>query len=160
MIPPRIAHLEISPRQTGKTERLIQRAKPYLVAGRKVCFVTSKGLVEDMRRRLPGAVILEDGKDVPCDEDAENAIWFYDEFDWLNSTRIRADAFYATTPRFQRTVGVHTSENDLLLRLIEANNRYFCRYTWQIHMSDILEEARASHSPEEFRLLYLGEFLK
>lgn len=157
MIPPRIAHLEISPRQTGKTERLIQRAKPYLVAGKKVCFVTLNGLVEDMRRRLPGAVILEDGEDVPCGEDA---IWFYDEFDWLNSTRIRAGAFYATTPRFQRTAGVHTAENDLLLRLIEANNRHFCRYTWPTHMPDILEEARASHSPEEFRLLYLGEFLK
>ncbi|MDR6956609.1 hypothetical protein J2W43_000572 [Pseudomonas brassicacearum] len=160
MTPPKIAYLEISPRQTGKTERLIQLAQPYLVAGRKVCFVTVKGLVEDLRRRLPGAVILEDGEDVLFGEDVENAVWFYDEFDWLNSTRIRADAFYATTPRFQRTAGINTSENDLLLRLIEANNRYFCRYTWQIHMSDILEEARASHSPEEFRLLYLGEFLK
>ncbi|WP_027912636.1 hypothetical protein [Pseudomonas sp. URIL14HWK12:I7] len=160
MIPPRIAYLEISPRQTGKTERLVRHAKSCLAAGKRVCFVTLQGSVEDIRHRLPGAFIWGNDEEVPCREDDEGVIWFYDEFDWLDSTKIHAGAYYATTPKFLRTLGEQTAENDLLLGLIEANDRQFCRYTWPVDLSDILKETRASYSPEEFRLLYLGEFLK
>lgn len=157
---PRIAYLDISPRQTGKTERLIQRAKPYLEAGRRVYFITFEGLVEDMRRRLPGALILRDGEELVAAENTEEAVWFYDEFDWLDSTVIRPGAYYATTPKFLREAGVHTAEADVLLRLIVAHGGHYCRYTWPFDMADILNKARASYSPEDFRLLYLGEFLK
>lgn len=157
---PRIAYLDISPRQTGKTERLIQRAKPYLDAGRRVCFVTVEGLIEDMRRRLPGALILKDGEELPNDENTDDAVWFYDEFDWLDSTVIRSGAYYATTPKFIREAGLHTADTDLLLRLIEAHDGHYCRYTWPFNMTDTLIKVRASYSPEDYRLLYLGEFLK
>lgn len=154
----RIAYLDISPRQTGKTERLVQCAKPYLAAGRNVRFVTHYGLVEDMQRRLPGARILPNSEALL--DDTDDSVWFYDEFDWLDSTKVRPGAYYATTPKFLRTLGVDTAENDLLLRLIEANSGHFQRYTWPFYMGDTLSEARLVHSPEDFRLLYLGEFLK
>jgi len=159
MSTPQIAYLDISPRQTGKTERLIQRAKTFLEEGRRVYFVTFEGLVEDMGRRLPGALILKDGGDLPSDEH-EDAVWFYDEFDWLDTAQIRRNAFYATTPKRLREAGIDTSENDLLLRLIEAHGGRHCRYTWPFDMAETLKEARTICSPEEFRMWYLGEFLK
>lgn len=154
----RIAYLDISPRQTGKTERLIQHAKLCLSAGQIVRFVTSDGLAEDIQRRLPGAQILLDGDDPH--EALDGGIWFYDEFDWLKSTKIRSGAYYATTPKFQRVLGVHTAENDLLLRLVQTNEGHFRRYSWAISMDDTVKEARLQHTPEQFRLLYLGEFLQ
>jgi len=157
---PKIAYLDISPRQTGKTERLIQRAKTCLDAGRRVYFITFKGLVENMRRRLPGALVLEDGEELPSNENPDDAVWFYDEFDWLNSTVIRPGAYYATTPKFIREAGVDTADTDLLLQLIVAHGGHYCRYTWPFDMAGILQKARAFYSPEDFRQLYLGEFLK
>ncbi|PKA72410.1 hypothetical protein ATI02_5464 [Pseudomonas baetica] len=155
----RIAYLDISPRQTGKTERLIQHAKTHLEAGQRVCFVTLTGLVEDTRRRLPGAAILKDGEELPTDENPDDAVWFYDEFDWLDSIEIRPGAYYATTPKRLREAGLPV-ENDMLLRLIAAHGGHYRRYTWPFDMSHILKEARSSYSREDFRLLYLGEFLK
>lgn len=154
----RIAYLDISPRQTGKTERLVQHAKSCLSAGRNVRFVTSDGLVEDMQGRLPGAQVLPDREDLH--DGINDGVWFYDEFDWLKSTKMRPGAYYATTPKFQRVLGVHTAENDLLLRLVQANEGHFRRYSWAIYMDDTIKEARLQHTPEEFRHLYLGEFLQ
>ncbi len=113
-----------------------------------------------MQRRLPNARILVDGEKVSSDEEAQDAVWFYDEFDWLGSVDIRQGAYYATTPKFLRVAGLHTAESDVLLRLIEAHGGNHRRYTWPIDMSGTLTEARTHYSPEDFRLLFLGEYLK
>ena len=155
-----IACLDISPRQTGKTTRLIKRARKLLTMGAAVRFVCSKGMKAEVRRQLPGAIVLADGEPLPSDQAPRRGVWFYDEFDWLESVELRQDAYYATTARFIRKLGEHTPENDLLLRLIQANGNWYQRHTWPFDMADTLKEARQLHSPEDFRLLYLGEFLQ
>ncbi|MNJ23378.1 hypothetical protein D3C77_177630 [compost metagenome] len=155
-----IAYLDISPRQTGKTERLIRLAQEHLEVGRRVYFVTFDGLVQEIARRLPGATVLSDTDDQSSFGDESNAVWFYDEFDWLKSTNIRQNGYYATTARFLRTLGEASTENDLLLRLIELNGRQFTRHFWPFEMDDIVQEARLAHSEEEFRRLYLGDIYK
>lgn len=151
------AYLEISPRQTGKTERLITLASGLLDAGRKVCF-RSRAAV-DIRRRLPGALVLQPNARFPVDLNAEEYVWFFDEFDWLKATDFVDGGFYSTTPRFLRDIDADPT-GDLLLQLLKANDNVVTRNYWPFDMSETLREARAYHTPEEFRLLYLGEFFK
>lgn len=156
---PSIAYLEISPRQTGKTTRLIQFANELKDQGRTVIFVSP--MAKHVRRLMPGVIVLSDGESPPCNIDLLNAVWFYDEFDWLKSTKIRAVAYYATTAKKVRQLGVDTPENDLLLRLIELNDLHFQRHFWFFGLKpdSWLTECRATYSPEEFRVFMLGEFL-
>lgn len=151
-----ITYLDISPRQTGKTERLIALACKHLNAGQQVVYVTTDA--EGVAKRLPDALVLADTNKLPPGDDFEDAVWFYDEFEWLKSTRVRPNGYYATTPRFLRRLGEQASDNDLLLRLMEANGGKYLRHFWQFDMGETLKEARLILSPEEFRLMYLGEF--
>lgn len=155
-----ITSLDISPRQTGKTTRLINRASKLLKMGVAIRFVCLEGMKAEIQQQLPGAIVMADGEPLPRGHDPKRGVWFYDEFDWLKSVELRRDAYYSTTPRFMRKLGVHTAENDLLLRLVEANGNWYERHTWPFDMAATLGEARQCHSPEEFRLLYLGEFLE
>ncbi|MBK3450053.1 hypothetical protein [Pseudomonas haemolytica] len=156
---PKIAYLEISPRQTGKTKRLVQFANELYGQGRTVIFVTY--LAKFDLGLVPGVIVLSDGKSPPPGIDLSNAVWFYDEFDWLKSTKIRAGAYYATTAKKVRRLGVDTPENDLLLRLIEVNGLHFQRHFWFFGLKpdSWLTECRATYSAEEFRAFILGEFL-
>ncbi len=156
----KIAYLDISPRQTGKTSRLIEIADGITAQDRRVCYVTSKGMKKHIQAALPRALVLADGEAFPAGENPAASIWFYDEFDWLKSTELRAGAFYATTPRFARKLGEHTPDNDLLLRLVQANGSRYERNTWSFEMADTIREVRQILSPEQFLLLYLGEFLQ
>ena len=155
----KIAYLEISPRQSGKTTRLIGLANQLKGEGRTVIFVSTLG--ECVAKKMPGVVVLADGEAPPEDIDSSNAVWFYDEFDWLKSTEIRAGAYYATTAKKVRQLGVDTPANDLLLRLIELNGLHFQRNFWFFGLcpDSWFAEARANHTPEQFRALFLGEFL-
>lgn len=154
-----IAYLEISPRQTGKTSRLVRFANELKGQGRTVIFVTL--MAEHMRPLMPGVIVLSDGESPPSDTDLLNAIWFYDEFDWLKSTKIRTGAYYATTAKKVRTLGVDTPENDLLIKLLEVNGLRFERHFWffGLQADDWFTRVRAEYSPEDFRTLILGEFL-
>lgn len=155
----KIAYLDISPRQTGKTARLVTHANRLNASGQKVVFVTGAGVVDYLRIQMPGIVVLEDGQPLPICLNPDRLTWFYDEFDWLQSTQLREGGYYATTPRFLRKAGIHGPENDLLLRLVQANGEYFERHYWPFDIGNSLREARACYSPDEFRLMYLGEFL-
>lgn len=139
----KIAYLDISPRQTGKTTRLIERARLLLEAGSPVRFVC-----------LPG---MKDDESFPKDHDPDAGVWFYDEFDWLKSTQVREGGYYATTARFVRKLGEAPIENDVLLQLIQAAGGRFERFYWPFDMGEGLAEARKLHTAEEFRWLYLGE---
>lgn len=155
----KIAYLEISPRQSGKTTRLIGLANQLKGEGRTVIFVSTLG--EYVSKQMPGITVLSDGEEPPADIDSANAVWFYDEFDWLKSTKIRSGAYYATTAKKVRQLGVDTPENDLLLRLIELNNLHFQRHFWFVGLKpdSWFTKLRAIYSPEEFRVFVLGEFL-
>nr|WP_127882322.1 hypothetical protein [Pseudomonas carnis] len=156
---PKIAYLEISPRQTGKTARMMGFANQLKSEGKTVIFVTPAA--ESVRSQMPGVVVLTDNDAPPDEVGLSEAVWFYDEFDWLKSAKIRARAYYATTAKKVRKLGVDSPENDLLLRLIELNNLHFQRHFWFFGLKpdSWLAECRATYTPEEFRAFILGEFL-
>lgn len=156
----KIAYLEISGRQTGKTTRLVKIANALIAQGKTVIFVTP--LEKHVRGLLPGVVVLSDGENPPDQVDQDQAVWIYDEFDWLKSTSVRNGAYYATTAKRTRELGIDTPENDLLMRLLELNGLYFQRHFWPfgLNADDWFNEVRASYSPEEYRAMVLGEFLK
>ena len=151
--------LEISPRQTGKTNRLIIKAREYLADGVKVRVVCSKGLESFFKAQLPGAHVYRDLQKLPDDCDPGDGVWLYDEFDWLTSAVVRSNAYYYSSPRFTRKLGSNPGD-DLLLQLLHAKGGHFERYYWSSDMADLLHEARLVHTPEEFRRLYLGEFFE
>lgn len=153
----KITYLDISPRQTGKTTRLIELARKLLEAGSLVRFVCLPGMKDDIARQLPGALVMEDGEPLPKDHDPAAGVWFYDEFDWLKSTQVREGGYYATTARFVRKLGEADVENDVLLQLIQAAGGRFERFYWSFDMGESLVEARKLYTAEEFRHLYLGE---
>lgn len=159
---PKIAYLEISPRQTGKTKRLTDIANQLKSEGKTVVFVTLPPLVESTRMQMPGVIVLADGEAPPPDTDSPDTVWMYDEFDWLHSTEIRNGAYYATTAKYVRALGVDSPENDLLLELIELNGGRFDRHFWffGLRPDSWFSDARASYSSEQFRALILGEFLQ
>lgn len=150
--------LEISPRQTGKTSRLIMKAREHLANGVKVRVVCSKGLENFFQDRLPGAHVYWDLQELPEDE-PDDGVWFYDEFEWLKSAVLRSNAYYFSSPRFTRKLGSAPGD-DLLLQLLHASGGHFDRHYWGNDMAELLDEARLSYSPEEFRRLYLGEFFE
>lgn len=154
----RIAYLEISPRQTGKTTRLIAFAQQKLSQGLPVRFVTFREMKKEVQAQLPGAIVLADGEPLPRGEPGEG-VWFYDEFDWLKYAELREGAYYSTTAQHLRKAGADHPVDDLLAALIEAANYTYQRCFWPFDMAELLNEARQLHGPEEFRRLYLGEFL-
>ncbi|MCS4260216.1 hypothetical protein EDF83_1492 [Pseudomonas protegens] len=156
----KIAYLEISGRQTGKTTRLVKIANDLTAQGETVIFVIQQA--EDLLGRLPGVVVLSDHQAPPDDLNLEQAIWIYDEFDWLKSAKVRNGGYYATTARRVRDLGIDTSEMDLLLQLIELNGGGYQRHLLTPGVIDeaYYEEARAAYTDEQYRQLILGEFLK
>lgn len=153
----KIAYLDISPRQTGKTTRLVKLAQEQLERGQEVCFVTQKGLKSYAKRALPGALVLADTEPFPVGLDSDEHTWFYDEFDWLRNVQVRQGGYYATTARFARKLGEGSAQDDILLQLIQAAGGRFERFYWPFEMEDGIREARAIYSPDEFRRLYLCE---
>lgn len=156
----KIAYLEISGRQTGKTTRLVKIANDLTAQGETVIFVTPQ--TEDLHGRLPGVVVLSDRQAPPDDVDQEQAIWIYDEFDWLKSAKVRNGGYYATTASRVRDLRIDTPETDLLLQLIELNGGSYQRHLLTPGVIDEAhyEEARAVYTDEQYRQLILGEFLK
>ncbi|NMZ50171.1 hypothetical protein [Pseudomonas poae] len=159
---PKIAYLEISPRQTGKTARLVSFANQLKSEGRTVIFVTPLAKSLPFPTQMPEIIVLSDGESPPCGTDLSDAVWIYDEFDWLKSTQIRDGAYYATTAKRVRELGVDSPENDLLLKLIELNGDRFERHFWFFGLSpdSWFTESRAAYTAEQFRAQILGEFLK
>ncbi|AZD84761.1 hypothetical protein C4K14_1927 [Pseudomonas chlororaphis subsp. aureofaciens] len=158
----KIAYLEISPRQTGKTTRLVKFACQLKDEGKTVIFVTPMAKDKHLRQQLPGVIVLADGQRPPVGVELTDAIWIYDEFDWLTSTQLRDGAYYATTAKRVRRLGVDTPDNDLLMQLLEVNGLHFQRHFWffGLQADNWFSQAREFYSPDDYRLLILGEFLK
>ena len=118
----RIAYLEISPRQSGKTARLLKKAVSLSQQGHTVVYV-SPGLEQERQSALRrmGVIVRNDGEPLPEHLDEDRAVWFYDEFDWLKSTTVRMGGYYATTAKRLRNPAVDTPDNDVLMALLKAN---------------------------------------
>jgi hypothetical protein len=155
----KIAYLEISPRLTGKTTRLCVLAQGVLAQGKTVIFVCVQSAVPYVTSLLPGAVILADGCPVPDDVSLTDAVWFYDEFDWLKTTVVREGAYYASTAARLRALDVDTPESDLLLRLIQTYGNRHERHLWPFDVADSVRQHRPTMSPACFRMSMLGEYL-
>lgn len=157
----RIAYLEISPRQSGKTARLIKKAATLAKQGHTVVYV-SPGLDEERQTALRrmGVVVRKDGEPLPEHLDENRAVWFYDEFDWLKSTTVRMGGYYATTAKRMRDPRFDSPDNDVLLALLKANGYSHERHFIPFAMRETLIEARPLYPPEEYRLFCLGEFIQ
>ena len=157
----RIAYLEISPRQTGKTTRLVKMARELIASGKQVVFVTLRGNVRWISNELPLAIVL-DGR-MPVSNDLvgvvlPDAVWFYDEFDYLTVVALREGAYYATTAARLRVLG-DEQEDDILLQLLKANGNRHERYLWWFDAVDYVRLNREHMSAEQFSLGMRGEFL-
>jgi hypothetical protein len=145
----------------GKTARMVKYAADLAMRDHRVVFVACS-LRDERLKYLSqvGVTVLADGEELPPDIDEHSAIWFYDEFDWLQSTKIRMGAYYATTPKRLRTAGVELPESDLLLALVKAAGYRHERNFLLFDMAENWKEARQLYSESEFRRLFLGEFLQ
>lgn len=156
--PVKIAYLEISPRMTGKTTRLCKFANNIAATGKPVIYICQPPLVEGLRREMPGVTVLADGEPVPEGIDVTNAVWFYDEFDWLASTIIRDGGYYATTAKKLRNAGTPLY-GDILMGLLKANGNRHERHYMPSFLWEFVCDNRAVMPPETFRMSMLGEFL-
>ncbi|ANY90446.1 hypothetical protein [Pseudomonas putida] len=155
----RIAYLEISPRQTGKTTRLAKMACELVAQGKQVVFVVhSPRAAKEWGQRHPELLVIADGQPLPRWIDPDQAVWFYDEFDWLKSVVVREGAYYATTAARLRVAGEPPAEGDVLMQLLEANGQQHVRHFWPFDVDDFVSENRRFMSAECFRLCMLGEF--
>lgn len=155
--PKKIAYLEISPRQTGKTQRLVGMARELSAHAAPVVFVCIPGFVQELQAAMPNVTVLADGQPLPLDIDEQRAVWFYDEFDWLKSTVIRAGGYYATTAARLRQAGAPI-EGDILMGLLEANGERHERHLLPSYHWAHIRNHREWMSPAAFRLSMLGEF--
>lgn len=156
--PVKIAHLEISPRMTGKTTRLCALANDLSANGQTVIYVCIPHLALGLREHMPNVTVLADGQPVPDGIDVANAIWFYDEFDLLTSTVIRDGAYYATTAARLRQAGA-PAPGDILMALVKANGNRHERHLLPAFLWEFIRDHRPIMSPDDFRLSMLGEFL-
>ncbi|CAI8979942.1 Zonular occludens toxin [Pseudomonas sp. IT-P100] len=154
----KIAYLEISPRLTGKTQRLVSLANDLSTQAAPVVFVCIPGLVQRLQAAMPNVIVLADSQPLPPGVNAQKAVWFYDEFDWLKSTVIREGGYYATTAARLREAG-SPIEGDILMGLLEANGQRHERHFMPAYQQEFVRDHRAMMSPRDFRLSMLGEFL-
>ncbi|MGR6723033.1 hypothetical protein ACU6QH_04385 [Aeromonas veronii] len=102
-------HIEITGRQTGKTERLMAAANQFIAQGKRVVIVccNSRLMMDYLQKGCPGAWVSGDKyltkktwfEELDNDHDA---IWMFDEFDWFDNQsviKIRPNGYYYTTPR-------------------------------------------------------------
>jgi hypothetical protein len=152
---PRIGSLEISGRMTGKTTRLLARARDLADQGKSVVFVTC------LYRHLPRRKgITFQGSGLMGRHTDPDAIWFFDEFEWLKGVTLREGAHYATTPKRLRDLSRDTPDNDLLLALIDANGGGHVRHPFLTGDRELGHNFRASFPDDDtFRREIYGEYL-
>ncbi len=153
--PIQIAYLEISGRMTGKTPRLAEIGKEVVAQGKHAILECHPPLASYFRRQFPWMTVVSNGRPLPAWINPDNAVWFYDEFDWLKSVVVRPGAYYSSTARYLRIAGEPVAEDDVLMQLLESNGNKCVT-----HLNhDSMRHWRVEMPPEQFRLNALGAFL-
>lgn len=118
-------YLEISGRQSGKTERLIEAVEKHAEANGIALVVVHNGLVDHMREKLfkTGVVVIPEDLMhselvTQVEPSLEDVRWFFDEFDWLKDVPVKEGAYYCTTARYLRKQDA-SAEGDTLLTLVK-----------------------------------------
>lgn len=139
-------YLEISGRQSGKTERLVAAAKQHADDGGVALVVVFDGLTDYIRNMLGqchGVIVIPEELmhselvtlSAPL---LENVRWFFDEFDWLKDVPIIDDAYYCTTARYLRKRDANP-EGDTLLTLVNKLGQPSVRMRSHISKEDAAE---------------------
>jgi len=124
-----VRYLEISPRQTGKTERLVQDATyQHVVNNKKIVLVGMRmSWARDLMPFVYAAGESEDEvlRQIGGRAKPEELMWYYDEFDHMRSRfSIRENGYYCTTAKYVRTFSKEHPEailTDQLLQLVDGN---------------------------------------
>jgi hypothetical protein len=158
-------YLEISPRGTGKTHRLIKSAIQYLEENskNKVNIVSPSNrnairIKKQIGEYFKNRVFTNEN----MISDMETYIkCFYDEFDFnSNLKEVDCWGYYCTTPRFIRNLD-NLDKNDFLIKLIKATNGLIHNYSY-LHVlddhfiSDIIKEKDRTN--KQFQTEYLGKW--
>jgi hypothetical protein len=138
-------YLEVSPRRTGKTTRLVRAIKQYIKedAQTALVFTHSHSWANELGKligeRKRGQVEFMYNKKnfddylIGCDRTVTQRI-FVDEFDFLDWYPIEINGYYVTTPKRQRSVADMMSfmlgeTEDKMLQLIAFNNGHYEQYS-------------------------------
>lgn len=156
-------YLEISGRQSGKTERLIEAVQKHVEAQGVALVVVHNGLTDHIRERLSqsGVIVIPEhlmhSKLVTdVEPQLENVRWFFDEFDWLKNVPVKAGAYYCTTARYLRKRDARP-EGDTLLTLVDKLGQPSTRLPSGLCKEDAAEYYE---SETERALLLEGEYME
>lgn len=153
-------YLEISPRGSGKTWRLVNHADKLLndtVCGHICVFGPNEKGSEIIKRRLLDRGHREDRiLTTWSDNSIQN---YFDEFDRSESKFLDKSGYYVTTASKMRKIGVEDS-GDFLLQLLGLNHFCYSSYCYPSMLLDnhLLEESKKSMPKEQFDREFLNIF--
>lgn len=126
-------YIEVSPRQTGKSHRLIQDATHQRYGHDKIIVIVSPLDAYYWKQDAPFVKVVAKTEaqaerelaKLGIDPESEKIAWYYDEFDFIKGLeQIRDGGYYTTTPKTLRDYANATPgqlEEDFLLRLVVQN---------------------------------------
>ena len=156
-------YLEISGRQSGKGERLIEAVEKHVEAGGVALVVVFDSMTDHMREKLPdnSVVVIPEhlmhSKLVTgLEPQLKNVRWFYDEFDWLKNVPVKEGAYYCPTASYLRKRDANP-EGDTLLTLVNKLGQPSLRMPSPIREEDAAEYCA---SETERALLLEGQYME
>lgn len=166
----KVRYLEISPRQTGKTYRMIQDATHRRYVEDKHIIIVSRmpKSVWKEQDMIPFAKVIASTESDALEQiyklglKPEQCAWYYDEFDFLKGhITIREDGYYATTARFVRKLNMMSEEErdgDVLLRLVAVQRNMVTTCAVGPHRAKLYAEMADNFDPEHNRTEIHGQF--
>lgn len=166
-------YLEISGRQSGKTQRLIAAVENHAASNGMAVLVVGDGMLDVVKGRLAQVRGPEERPPVliisyswMSSEVAEllkilepylpSPRWFFDEFDWHDGVPVKDGAYYCTTARYLRNQDA-SAEGDTLLTLVEKLGKPVLQMPSPISKEDAEEY---SDSETERALLFGGQYME
>lgn len=171
-------YLEIGPRRTGKTSRLVRAVREFISVDKQVALIFphnrawQQAQFPDQRgnRQLEFMYSNKQFNDYlqGCDRSKHYRV-FVDEFDFMQDYPIDIDGYYATTPKRQRTLTdmanfILGENDDKMLELIRFNNGHYEQYSpmqWlgQMTLNEV-KSLRRNYNYEGFEMEFFGNVFK
>jgi thymidine kinase len=149
-------YLEISPRQTGKTTRLVQAATDWInknLENHAIICTVNNSAKKHVQYLINIYLINNHRIKVITQHESitylKNLKWFYDEFDHFekkNLLIIDETGYYVTTPKFIRN---EIKSDDLLMNLLKTKNGEYERYERDKTLLDFWEFDKELQLTEE-----------